>query len=52
VAGEAEEVTRVVDELVDHHALAEHRHGALIDTDDVINGQGDQRRADQSQHGP
>src|SRR6266478_4799564 len=52
VAGEAEEVTRVVHELVDHHGLAEHRRGALIDTDEVVHRQRDHGRADQPQHGP
>src|ERR1700761_4039081 len=36
VAGEAEEVPRVVDPLVDHHGLAEQRGHALVDPDEVV----------------
>src|SRR5437868_4834134 len=36
VAGEAEEVPRVVDELVDGHVVAEHRGHALVDADEVV----------------
>src|ERR1700756_1090038 len=45
VAGETEEVPRVVDELVDDHAVAEHRRGALVDADAVVQGQRDDHRA-------
>ena len=36
VAGEAEEVPRVMHPLVDHHGLAEHRGHALVDADEVM----------------
>src|ERR1700752_1132222 len=39
VAGEAEEVPRVVHPLVDHHRLAEQRGHALVDADEVVHGQ-------------
>src|SRR6266404_3014812 len=49
VAGEAEEMTGVVHELVDLHVAAEHRDSALVDADEVIQGQRDDRGAGQPQ---
>src|SRR5437764_10305837 len=49
VAGEAEEVARVVHELVDDHGLAEHREGALVDADEVVHEDREQRGAEQPQ---
>src|SRR6266487_353774 len=49
VAGEAEEMTGVVHELVDHEVAAEHRGGALVDADEVIDGQRDERGPGQPQ---
>src|SRR5882757_6315718 len=51
VAGESEEVTCVVDELVDVHVLAEHRDGALVDTDEVVRGEREKCAADEPEHG-
>ena len=51
VAGETEEVAGVVDELVDVHVLAEDRDGALVDADEVVGGEREERGADQPQHG-
>src|SRR5215469_15011637 len=39
VAGEAEEVPRVVHELVDHHVVAEQRGHALVHADEVVDRQ-------------
>src|SRR5690242_5062236 len=51
VAGEAEEVPRVVHPLVDHHALAEQRGHALVDADEVVDRQGDEHGdAEDQQH--
>src|SRR4051812_12204683 len=51
VAGEAEEVPAVVEELVDHHALAEHRGRALVDADEVVDQEGQDRGPDQQGYG-
>src|SRR5215469_15835740 len=50
VAGEAEEVPRVVHELVDDHGLAEHRRRTLIDPDEVVHRDREERGAEQPQH--
>jgi hypothetical protein len=42
VAGEAEEVPRVVYPLVDHHRLAEDRRHALVDADEVVDRDGEE----------
>src|SRR5215470_8571943 len=47
VAGEAEEVPRVVQELVDDRGLAEHRQGALVDADEVVHRDREQRGTEQ-----
>src|SRR6266566_274658 len=47
VAGEAEEVPRVVHELVDGHGLAEHRRRALVDADEVVHRDREERGAEQ-----
>src|SRR5262249_62388559 len=49
VAREAEEVPRVVHELVDDHGLAEHRRRALVDPDEVVHRDREQRGAEQPQ---
>src|SRR6266700_4344263 len=49
VAGETEEVTRVVHELVDDHGLAEHRRRTLVDADEVVHRDREQRGAEQPQ---
>src|ERR1700749_3645641 len=49
VAGEAEEVPRVVYELVDHHVVAEQRGHALVHADEVIDRQG-QENGDAQDH--
>src|SRR5690242_430276 len=51
VAGEAEEVPRVVDELVDLRA-AERRHRALVDADEVVQREGEGRGAGEPPDGP
>src|ERR1700745_732694 len=52
VAGEAEEVPRVVHELVDHHVVAEQRGHALIHADEVVDGQRQEHRDGQDQGHP
>src|SRR5712671_3570512 len=47
VAGEAEEVPRVVHELVDDHGLAEHRRRALVDADEVVHRDREERGTEQ-----
>src|SRR2546430_578824 len=47
VTGEAEEVPRVVHELVDDHGLAEHRRRALVDADEVVDRDREERGAEQ-----
>src|ERR1700750_2345030 len=47
VAGEAEEVPRVVHELVDDHGLAEHRRRALVHADEVVHRDREERGAEQ-----
>src|SRR5215471_4147946 len=43
VAGEAEEVPSVVHELVDVHVVPAQRHRALVNADEVVHRQGDER---------
>src|SRR6201994_1582329 len=50
VAGEAEEVARVVHELVDDHGLAEHRRRALVHADEVVHRDREERGAEQPEH--
>src|SRR5215468_998664 len=52
VAGEAEEVPRVVHELVDHHVVAEQRGHALVHADQVVEGQGQEHGDGQDQGNP
>src|SRR6266568_7147486 len=52
VAGEADEVPRVVHELVDGHGLAEYRRRALVDADEVVHRDREQRGAEQPQQSP
>src|SRR5690348_5747925 len=47
VTGEAEEVPCVVHELVDDHGLAEHRRRALVDADEVVHRDREERGAEQ-----
>src|SRR5262245_25561735 len=47
VAGEAEEVPRVVHELVNHHVVAEHGRRALVQADEVVRHQSEEQRAEQ-----
>src|SRR5437868_11298190 len=47
VAGEAEEVPRVVHELVDDHGFAEHRRRALVHADEVVHRDREERGAEQ-----
>src|SRR6266576_2202094 len=47
VAGEAEEVPRVVHELVDDHGLAEQRRRALVYADEVVHRDREKRGAEQ-----
>src|SRR5262249_6170690 len=49
VAGEAEEMPGVMDELVDVHVVAENRDRALVNADEVIHRQRQQRRGGQPQ---
>src|SRR6516225_2572613 len=52
VAGEAEEVPRVVHELVDHHVVAEQRGHALVHPDEVVDGQRQEHGDGQNQGDP
>src|SRR6516162_463132 len=52
VAGEAEEVPRVVHELVDHHVVAEQRGHALVHADEVVDGQRQEHGDGQNQGDP
>src|SRR3954471_10693153 len=52
VAGEAEEMAAVVDELVHVGVGAEDRHRALVDADEVVEQQGQRGGADQPHQRP
>ena len=51
VAGEAEEVAGVVDEFVDVGVRSEHRHRALVVTEEVVGQRGDQHGEGEPQRG-
>src|SRR6266568_661042 len=52
VAGEAEEVPGVVDELVDVHVVAGHRQRALVHSDEVVDRQRQEEGGGQPQRRP